>query len=137
MAMDAEHRQLLATIRQASGAVRKEPTDRIQLRAQVRATELGSLSLSADVFYMCPGYSQPWLSAREFLLPWSVPHGCVALLQVPTVLDSHSAQLDDGSAGASVTARVYVSFIGNGSAEEVAIAVRCCRPGVPASEPGD
>lgn len=39
VAMDEEHRQLLATIRSATGSIRTEPAERLQLRAQVRQAD--------------------------------------------------------------------------------------------------
>jgi Bardet-Biedl syndrome 9 protein len=76
VAMDEEHRQLLSAIRSATGSVRSEPKERLQLRAQV-----------------------------------------------PTVLDQHSSSWAADENAFSVTVRVYVNFIGTGSANDIAIAV--------------
>jgi len=82
VAMDEEHRHLLSVIRSATGSVRSEPKERLQLRAQV-----------------------------------------------PTVLDQHSSGGWGGGDGApSVTVRVYVNFIGTGSADNIAIAVSAPSP---------
>lgn len=99
-AMDEEHRRLLQIIRDSSSDTKVEPADGLTLRAQVRATRLVTSTLP-----------------RRCTSPVSIHD--IPLHQVPSVCET--ADGDESSVVSTLAVRVFVSYTGNVTLENVTL----------------